>query len=224
MRSAQRCLVPVVAFLLSLGAVWGQQAPNRPPVNDTVLSPNKTTTGGRAIRYIVIHTAEGSYQGTLSWFKNPASRVSAHYTVAKDGRLGQSVLDKDIAWHAGNANRNSIGIEHEGFARHGGWTEAQYRKSAWISCWLIRQYHIPFDRKHILGHVEVPGATHTDPGPHWDWAKYMQYVDECLKRCQAGTCSGKRIVVVLPSPQPGSGSSSGAHCHEQGGNGHNHDD
>ncbi|MEW2554914.1 N-acetylmuramoyl-L-alanine amidase, partial [Streptomyces zhihengii] len=26
------------------------------------------------------------------------------------------------------------------------------------------------------GHVEVPGNDHTDPGPHWDWNRYMQLV------------------------------------------------
>ena len=34
------------------------------------------------------------------------------------------------------------------------------------------------DRKHIIGHVEVPGTDHTDPGPHWDWDRYMRLVRE----------------------------------------------
>jgi hypothetical protein len=39
------------------------------------------------------------------------------------------------------------------------------------------RYGIPKDRAHIVGHVEVPGNDHTDPGPNWDWTRYMQYVN-----------------------------------------------
>lgn len=38
--------------------------------------------------------------------------ASAHYQVDGNGRIGQLVNDWDTAWHAGNANPSSIGIEH----------------------------------------------------------------------------------------------------------------
>ena len=66
---------------------------------------------------IVLHVAQGSWSSALNWFQNPKAQASAHYTVrSSDGFIGQSVLEKDIAWHAGNWNYNqaSIGIEHEG--------------------------------------------------------------------------------------------------------------
>jgi hypothetical protein len=34
------------------------------------------------------------------------------------------------------------------------------------------------DRSHIIGHNEVPGATHTDPGSCWNWTYYMQLVTQ----------------------------------------------
>ncbi|MEV6518204.1 N-acetylmuramoyl-L-alanine amidase [Micromonospora chalcea] len=69
------------------------------------------------INYIVIHTMQGSYAGSISWFQNAAAGTSAHYLLrSSDGAVTQMVRDKDIAWHAGNwtYNTQSIGIEHEG--------------------------------------------------------------------------------------------------------------
>jgi hypothetical protein len=43
---------------------------------------------------------------------------------------------------------------------------------------IILRTDVTLDRDHIVGHVEVPGATHTDPGTGWDWDRYMGYVEE----------------------------------------------
>jgi N-acetyl-anhydromuramyl-L-alanine amidase AmpD len=132
------------------------------------------------INYVIIHVAQGSYAGTVSWFQNPSAGVSAHYVVrSSDGAVTQSVRDKDIAWHAGNwtYNTQSIGIEHEGYISQASWfTDAMYRSSAALTRYLCDKYGIPKDRSHIIGHIEVPGSTHTDPGPYWNWTTYMQYV------------------------------------------------
>ncbi|GIF73960.1 N-acetylmuramoyl-L-alanine amidase [Asanoa siamensis] len=133
------------------------------------------------IDYVVIHVTQGSYAGSISWFQNPASKVSAHYTFrSSDGAVTQSVREKDIGWHAGNwdYNTRSIGIEHEGFVDNPAWfTDAMYRASATLTRNLTTKYGIPRDRAHIIAHREVPGATHTDPGPHWNWTYYMQLVN-----------------------------------------------
>ena len=132
------------------------------------------------INYVVIHVTQGSYAGSISWFQNPAAQVSAHYVIrSSDGAITQTVREKDIAWHAGNwtYNTQSIGIEHEGFVSDSSWfTDAMYRASAALTRNLCNKYGIPKDRAHIIGHVEVPGATHTDPGPYWNWTYYMQLV------------------------------------------------
>ncbi|MEV4467437.1 N-acetylmuramoyl-L-alanine amidase [Micromonospora echinofusca] len=141
------------------------------------------------VRYIVIHVTQGSYAGSISWFQNPAAQASAHYTFrSSDGAVTQSVREKDIAWHAGNwtYNTQSIGIEHEGYVDNAAWfTDAMYRASATLTRSLANKYGIPKDRAHIIGHHEVPGATHTDPGPHWNWTYYMQLVNQ-----QSGVGSG----------------------------------
>ncbi|MEV4757096.1 N-acetylmuramoyl-L-alanine amidase [Micromonospora sp. NPDC049559] len=132
------------------------------------------------INYVVIHTMQGSYSGSISWFQNPSAQVSAHYLIrSSDGAITQMVRDKDIAWHAGNwtYNTQSIGIEHEGYVNDASWyTDAMYRSSAALTKFLCDKYGIPKDRSHIIGHNQVPGATHTDPGPNWNWTYYMQLV------------------------------------------------
>jgi peptidoglycan hydrolase-like protein with peptidoglycan-binding domain len=51
-----------------------------------------------------------------------------------------------------------------------------YRSSAALTSALCDRYGIPKDRAHIIGHSEAAGNDHTDPGPYWDWARYMRYV------------------------------------------------
>jgi len=134
---------------------------------------------GNKITKIVIHTMQGSYSGSISWFQNPSAQVSAHYLIrSSDGDITQMVRDKDIAYHAREANSYSIGIEHEGYIDNPSWyTDTMYRSSAKLTAYLCDKYGIPKDRAHIQGHSEIPGNDHTDPGPNWDWNYYMSLVN-----------------------------------------------
>ncbi|AFZ67056.1 N-acetylmuramoyl-L-alanine amidase [Deinococcus peraridilitoris] len=142
---------------------------------------------GVPIDRVVIHVADGSYDGTLSWFANPDCNVSAHYTVAMNGRVGQSVREDDTAWHAGDTlmNRRSIGIEHEGRPSVEPWTpsDAQLRASASLVAGLCLRYGIPADRTHLIGHNEVNPkrtARKNCPGPTWPWERYVTLVRSAL--------------------------------------------
>jgi hypothetical protein len=138
-----------------------------------------------AIRYVVIHDTEGSYNSAITSFQNPTRYASANYVIrSSDGLVTQMVPTGDIAWHAGNydINMHAIGIEHEGIAVKGAtwYTEEMYESSAALVRYLAQKYHIPLDREHIVGHDQVPGespdaqaAQHWDPGPFWDWQHYM---------------------------------------------------
>ncbi|AMW15209.1 hypothetical protein A4E84_05850 [Streptomyces qaidamensis] len=132
------------------------------------------------LHYVIIHVAQTTYSGTLSVFRNPRTKVSAHYVVrSSDGHVAQCVRDSDIAWHAGNwdYNTRSIGIEHEGWVdRPGYFTDAMYERSARLTAAICERYDIPRNRAHIIGHHEVPGSDHTDPGRHWDWKRYLRLV------------------------------------------------
>jgi hypothetical protein len=172
------------------------------PKSDWQPSPHFQAGGReREIKYVVMHTVEGSYQGCISWFKNPKAKVSAHYVVAYDGRVTQFVREEDIAWHAGDKeyNRTSIGIEHEGYADKDGWTLAQYRASAAITAYYCRKYKIPADREHIISHQSITPKRRRDPGPHFNWDLYLALVrgeTEAVRKSMPkdkGEVAGSRI-------------------------------
>jgi N-acetyl-anhydromuramyl-L-alanine amidase AmpD len=148
-------------------------------------SPDNYTAANRSysnpINKILIHVTQGPWAGATKWFLDPNAQASSHYTVrSSDGFIGQSVKEKDIAWHAGNwlYNQTSVGIEHEGYVSDPKWfTDVMYDSSAKLSAYLCNKYGIPIDRAHIIGHNEVPYPNnHTDPGSYWDWNKYIGYV------------------------------------------------
>ena len=58
---------------------------------------------------ITLHTTEGTYEGSCSWFCNPDSGVSAHYVVSLTGEISQCVDISDTAYVNGttfNSNDN----------------------------------------------------------------------------------------------------------------------
>ncbi|KOV75177.1 amidase [Streptomyces sp. NRRL WC-3723] len=134
-----------------------------------------------AIDRVIIHVTQETYTDTLAIFSNPQKKVSAHYVVrSADGHVAQCVHEADIAWHAGNwsYNTRSIGIEHEGWIdRPAYFTDALYEESAKLTAAICAKYGIPRDREHIIGHYQVPGTDHTDPGPNWDWVRYIRMVN-----------------------------------------------
>jgi hypothetical protein len=134
--------------------------------------------GAKQIDLVVIHIAQGSYSGTISWFKDRRSNVTAHYVVGNRGKVAQCVRNEDIAWHAGNwaYNKRSIGIEHSGYASSPGAFRGKYRTSAKLSAYLSRRYNIPVDRNHFVLHRNVPGGTKRCPGPHFNYHKYLKLV------------------------------------------------
>ncbi|MFC4114009.1 N-acetylmuramoyl-L-alanine amidase [Nonomuraea zeae] len=164
----------------------GTAAADYPSAHWVPASSNSYSVANRpassAIDRIVIHVAQGYYAGTISWFQNPNRTpnqlVSSHYVVrSSDGDVTQMVREKDIAFHVYTWNSRSVGIEHEGFVSDATWfTDAMYRSSAALTRDIADRYGIPKDRTHIVAHSEVPGNDHTDPGPYWDWNRYMQYV------------------------------------------------
>lgn len=140
------------------------------------------TREGASVSYIVIHYTVISYERTLVAFRNPNSEVSAHYVVRGDGHTIQMVSPDDVAWHSGNAwfNDHSVGIELElNEHTNPAFTASQYEAAALITCEMVKRYGIPVDRAHLVGHNEVPGSTHSDPGPTWSWPHFMYLVSLC---------------------------------------------
>ncbi|MGW3495824.1 N-acetylmuramoyl-L-alanine amidase [Streptomyces sp. NPDC001020] len=128
---------------------------------------------------VVIHVTQGGYRSAVKVFQDPAHGAAAHYIVRADGHVTQMIRELDVAFHAGNRqfNERSVGIEHEGYVeRAASFTDAMYAASARLTAGICGRYGIPVDREHVIGHDEVPGTDHTDPGPHWDWDRYLRSV------------------------------------------------
>ncbi|WP_171112758.1 MULTISPECIES: N-acetylmuramoyl-L-alanine amidase [Streptomyces] len=131
------------------------------------------------IDMVIIHVTQGSFDSAVKVFQDPGHGAASHYIVREDGHIAQMIRELDVAYHAGNRdyNERSVGIEHAGFVdRPQDFTDAMYAASARLTARICARYGIPVDREHIIGHVEVPGTDHTDPGEHWDWDRYMKLV------------------------------------------------
>lgn len=159
-----------------------------------VYSPNQSSRGGTAVREVAIHTMQGSYAGSISWFQNPSAQVSAHYLIrSSDGQVTQMVRESQKAWHVRSHNPHSIGIEHEGYISNPDWyTSAMYNKSAAITrqacaryagivCTRAMKTYTSADLSDasydILGHQNLTDNSHTDPGKYWNWSKYYGLIN-----------------------------------------------
>lgn len=126
--------------------------------------------GGRKPDVIVIHVMEGSMSGTLSWFRNPRAKVSAHYGVSLLGNVVQYVKDEDAAWANGkmvrptaaivlersaeNPNDYTLSIEFEGTGTEP-LTPLQKEAGVDLIRALAAEHGIPLDRRHVIGHREI---------------------------------------------------------------------
>lgn len=161
---------------------------------------------GRRVKRVVIHLADGTLEGTAAWFANPAARVSAHYTVGVAGQVVQHVGEADTAWHAGDAaaNRESIGIEHEGRHPEGGdWVPGriQLEASARLVADICRRHGITPSIETIVPHSSINPRKPRCPGPGFPFAGFIGTVRALLAPAEPfGPAVGDVIPVRLFDP------------------------
>ncbi len=112
---------PIAAAIISALATTSLAAePTYPDWVQWAASPNHGPRRAAEISAIIYHfTGHGSQSETVKEFQDPASQVSAHYVIARDGKVVQMVPLDLAAWHAGVSelagvkavNSFSIGIE-----------------------------------------------------------------------------------------------------------------
>lgn len=113
-----------------------------PPLK-RISSPNYSSRGGAKIDLCIVHDCEGSYAGSINWFANPASRVSAHIVLREDGLEATQMVDfANKAWHVVAFNSRSIGVEMAGFAAKG-YAAGEWGAEAAIVAYLLHRYQIP---------------------------------------------------------------------------------
>lgn len=106
-------------------------------------------------------------------------KVSAHALVRRNGDVVQYVSLDMRAWHAGqscfdnreNCNDYSIGIELEG-SDQGTFTDAQYHSLTRITREIMQRYPAIVPER-ITGHEHIAPGRKTDPGPGFDWKRYL---------------------------------------------------
>jgi N-acetylmuramoyl-L-alanine amidase len=122
-----------------------------------------------SVGQVVVSTAPAGYTATIAAAQRPSARWSPHYVVrAADGAVTQTVLLRDVAWHAGNAtvDAGSVGIAVEADP-----SPAAYRAVAGLLR-LLAGRGLTLDRAHVLGADEVAGAPVTLRAG-FDWARVL---------------------------------------------------
>jgi N-acetyl-anhydromuramoyl-L-alanine amidase len=113
-------------------------------------------------------------------------KVSSHLLIRRDGQLIQYVPLNQRAWHAGvssycgraQCNDFSIGIELEG-ADDQPFTDAQYLSLRQTTEAVVRLYPaIGLNR--ITGHANIAPGRKTDPGPLFDWPRYLSSLKQAI--------------------------------------------
>lgn len=171
---------------------------------------------------ICCHITEGSYAGSVSWLCNPASQVSAHVVIGREGQKDYLVDFKDGAWANGctvagsqastldyvrnrrtNANLYTLSIEFEGWhaTTDGELTEAQYQTGLAVMkemiSWMESTYKLTFDiDNHIIGHNMIsPAGKPFCPGSKFPYSRFKQDL-------HAWKGGGSVTPTPEPTPQP----------------------
>lgn len=104
-------------------------------------------------------------------------RVSAHFFIRRSGELVQFVSTEKRAWHAGasfwngraRCNDFSVGIELEGNDATPFTTRQYSCLSALTHSLRLRYPSITA----VAGHADIAPGRKTDPGPQFDWPRYL---------------------------------------------------
>ncbi|MFD0868753.1 N-acetylmuramoyl-L-alanine amidase [Paenibacillus residui] len=169
---------------------------------------NSSSRGTHVPFVIVNHISAGTMASMDSWFTSPGNKTSsAHFGVAKDGRIHQYVDIRRMAWANGigaediaksktpviqdnpgiNPNLYSVSIEHEG--TDGDLTEAQFQASVWLHRYIQQQVQeiwgrvFELDRYHVIGHFQVnPRGKPSCPGSKFPWNRLYKELLEVEKK------------------------------------------
>jgi hypothetical protein len=123
-------------------------------------------------RGVVEHIADGSFEGTIAWQRNPAAQVSSHFIIAKDGRIAQMVpANSHTAWTQQNGNGHWLSCENEGWSGES-LTDAQIWANARILARAHTVYGAPLQLATSplgqgLGHHSMGTNGHDVPTDTW---------------------------------------------------------
>jgi len=149
-------------------------------------SPNHDARpAGGVVDILVLHyTGMKTAEEALSRLCDPAAKVSAHYTIGRDGRVYVHVPEDRRAWHAGvsywagetNVNARSIGIELVNPGHEFGYEpfpDAQIAALMDLAQGILDRH--PITPSRVVGHSDVAPARKEDPGELFPWARLAEF-------------------------------------------------
>ncbi len=130
---------------------------------------------------IVLHHTSGSYAGSVAWCMNPASRVSYHCIVAKDGRRSTLADPDERTWHAGRSewrgkrdlNSWAIGAAFEGDSYQRQLGEDEMASMADYLLPIMRQYNLALGD--VTDHRTVSPGRKDDLNPV-EFTRFKKYL------------------------------------------------
>ncbi len=140
--------------------------------SDWVASPSFNE---RRPSYVVLHhTGSNDVNRALRTLTDPLREVSAHYLVAREGRIYQLVDERYRAWHAGRSrwgadadlNSSSIGIELDNDGTEP-FPPAQIEALLGLLADIKARYRIP--SANFIGHADVAPGRKADPSALFPW-------------------------------------------------------
>lgn len=162
-------------------------------VRGLIQSPNYSSRGGKKVRLLVVHTAEGArtVESLGAWFSQPARGVSSHAGI-DDKRIETYVPYDMAAWTARGANAIADQVELCGFAK---WTREQWinehpKMLELLAGWLkeratargiplrkLTPAQVAAGESGVIAHVDwtvgMKDGTHTDCGTEFPWDHVM---------------------------------------------------
>jgi N-acetyl-anhydromuramyl-L-alanine amidase AmpD len=141
---------------------------------------------GRTIvpKAIVLHHTSGNYNGSVSWCMDPASKVSYHCIVAKDGRRSVLADPDERTWHAGvsswrgrkDLNSWSVGAAFEG--------DTNKRELNEVEMASMADYLLPIMKRYGLQLRDVTDHRTVSPGRKDDLSmiEFARFKDYLAKR------------------------------------------
>jgi N-acetyl-anhydromuramyl-L-alanine amidase AmpD len=140
---------------------YQQTNKHSPNVSSRVIKPT----------HIVLHHTSGAYSGSVAWCMEPASRVSYHCIVARNGKRTVLALPTQRTWHAGESawqgrkdvNSYSVGLAWEGDTYQTPLSEDALLSAVEYLLPILRENNIPL--ANILRHADIAPGRKNDCSP-----------------------------------------------------------
>lgn len=134
----------------------------------------------RRPNYVILHhTTNDTAEQAIATLTSGMREVSAHYLIARDGRIIYLVDELKRAWHAGDSywggnrdlNSSSIGIELDNNGNEP-YSDAQIEVLIELLRDLAARWNIP--PANVLGHGDVAPGRKVDPSALFPWRRLAE--------------------------------------------------